>query len=548
MSSLEDLLLAAGALNEAQVREGRALMRNKQIGLADALLELRLVDEVTLGRALAKEQGMPFVDLSKGSIAADVLERVPGEMAREQGILPIMVRGDELIVAVDDPLKKIVADQLEFTLGCSVRCALTTRSGLARALREAYGAGPGEAASLGGLDADDDGDAPIIRLATRIFQEALKQRASDIHLEPTGSGLRVRYRVDGVLRESAVHPPHLAAPLTSRIKIMGQMDIAEKRKPQDGRISMRVDGRDIDVRASILPTNHGETVVLRLLDKSANLIGLRELGFDAADKAWFSKLIERPNGIVLVTGPTGSGKTTTLYAALSELNRPDVKIITAEDPVEYHLAGINQVQVHAKIGLTFGRILKAMLRAAPNVILVGEIRDLETAEIAIQAALTGHLVFSTLHTNDAVSALTRLQDMGVQPFLVSTAIQGVVAQRLVRELCSCAETYQAHPEELRSIGLDPVALGEVELRRPRGCRECEGAGYRGRFGLFELFEMDNDLRERTFRRESLESIRSAALGRGRLRPLVQDGARKVLEGRTSVAEVLRVTRMTHESS
>ena len=351
----------------------------------------------------------------------------------------------------------------------------------------------------------------------------------------------------GAVNTFSKNPPHLAAPLISRLKIMGSMDIAEKRKPQDGRIELELDGRAVDVRASILPSNHGESMVMRLLDRSANLISLRELGFEEDDNRLFKRLIERPHGIVLVTGPTGSGKTTTLYAALAELNRPDVKILTAEDPVEYHIAGINQVQVNTKIGLTFARILKAMLRCAPNVILVGEIRDKETAEVAIQAALTGHLVFSTLHTNDAPSAITRLLDMGVAPFLVSSAVQGIVAQRLVRRICKeCKESYAPAPNEVRLLGLDPALLGAQEFARGRGCRTCEGTGFRGRLGLYELFELDSDLRDAVFRGEPLEKIRARALAAGRLRPLIDSGARKVLAGQTTVTEVLRVTRAAVE--
>ncbi|HKX45581.1 MAG TPA: GspE/PulE family protein, partial [Planctomycetota bacterium] len=339
----------------------------------------------------------------------------------------------------------------------------------------------------------------VVRLVSRTFADAVRLRASDIHLEPAADRIDVRFRVDGVLRRVAEHPQHLAAPLLARLKVMAKLDIAEKRKPQDGRIELAIDGRPIDVRVSILPSNHGETLVMRLLDRGASLIGLPELGFGAEDFAWFRRLISRPHGIVLVTGPTGSGKTTTLYAALSELNRPDVKIITAEDPVEYHITGVNQVQVNPKVGLTFARILKAMLRSAPNVILVGEIRDLETAEVAVQAALTGHLVFSTLHTNDAPSALTRLVDMGVQPFLASAAVQGVVAQRLVRRLCDeCAEERPIEAHELRALGLDPALLAGKTFARGRGCRACEGSGFRGRLGLFELFELDSDLRDAIF--------------------------------------------------
>jgi type IV pilus assembly protein PilB len=353
----------------------------------------------------------------------------------------------------------------------------------------------------------------------------------------------VRLRIDGMLRDIAEHPPHLAAPLLSRLKIMASMDIAEKRKPQDGRIELDLPGRPVDVRCSILPSSHGESIVMRLLDRSSSLVSLKQLGFEGEDYTWFRRLIQRPNGVVLVTGPTGSGKTTTLYASLGELNRPDVKIITAEDPVEYHISGLNQVQVQPKIGLSFARVLKAMLRAAPNIILVGEIRDKETAEIAVQASLTGHLVFSTLHTNDATSALTRLIDMGVKPFLVSAAVQGIIAQRLVRRLCKECSTLRAVTSaELRALGLDERVHKDAQVRQPKGCRACEGTGYRGRVGLFEVLELDENLREMTFRTESLDKLRATALSTGRLRPLLVDGARIVLEGQTTVTEILRVAR------
>ena len=544
------MLVAAGAITEPQLREALAFQRNGGLRLGEALSRLGMVDETTLARALAKSLGMPFVDLSKGRVSASVLERIPADFCREQGVLPVADKGGRLVVAIDDQLKRIAVDQLEFSLGCPVTCALAVPSQLAAALERHLGPPAEEDVqrAAAGEEVDAEDDAPIIRLVTRMFQDAMAMRASDIHLEPAHTDLRVRFRVDGMLREVARHPGHLSAPLISRLKIMADMDIAEKRKPQDGRIGLSLKGKKIDVRVSLLPSNHGESIVMRLLDKSASLIGLKELGFHEDDYRWFHHLIRSPNGIVLVTGPTGSGKTTTLYAALSELNRPDVKIITAEDPVEYHIGGINQVQVNAKIGLTFARVLRAMLRAAPNIILVGEIRDLETAEIAVQASLTGHLVFSTLHTNDAPSALTRLQDMGVKPFLVSASIQAVMAQRLVRRLCKeCNEEYEPSDGELRAIGIDPELVRGRKLRRPRGCRSCEGTGYTGRMGVFEHMEMDDTLRDMTFRGSSLAQIREAARSGGQLAPLLTDGARKVLGGQTSVTEVLRVTRAGAET-
>ncbi len=546
---LGDLLISSGALTEAGLREALSLGRTGDVPLPEAILQLGLAGEAEVYRAIAKQNGIPFVDLDRGKISAAILQRIPAEVATEQGILPLMEKGDKLVVAIDDPFKRILADQLSFVTGCEVLCALATPSGHRRAMARYYGVAAGEeevAAAMGSAEESDDDDAPIVRLVTRMFREALELRSSDIHVEPGHGRVRVRYRIDGILRDVAEHPEHLAAPLMSRLKIMAGMDIAEKRKPQDGRIGLKIGGRDIDVRASILPSNHGETFVLRLLDRSANLLSLRDLGFSDEDHSWFRRIISRPNGIVLVTGPTGSGKTTTLYAALQELNRSDVKIITAEDPVEYHIQGLNQVQVNDRIKLDFARILRAMLRCAPNIILVGEIRDLETAEIAIQAALTGHLVFSTLHTNDAPSALTRLCDLGVKPFLVSASVHALLAQRLVRRLCpDCAREYSPDEEELAILGLDTGLAGQRRLRRPQGCRQCEGTGYRGRIALYERLEMDPTLREMTFRGASLEDLRECAHSTGTLRPLLSDGARKVLEGTTSVTEVLRVARGKH---
>ncbi len=544
--TLGEMLVASGALSEAALREAQAYQRNGGLRLEEALLKLGHVDETTLARTLAKQQGLPFVDLDKGRIAPEVLARVPAEVAREQGLVPVLEKNGRLVVAVDDPLKRILADQLQFLLGGEVACALATPGALKRALARHYGAATDEsvARSMKVETSDEAGDAPIVRLVSRTFQQALEARASDIHIEAGRAAVRVRFRVDGMLRDVAEHPLHLHASLVSRLKIMASMDIAERRKPQDGRIGLRIEGREIDVRCSILPASHGETIVMRLLDRSRSLISLKELGFEGEDYRWFRRQIRRPNGIVLVTGPTGSGKTTTLYGALQELNRPDVKILTAEDPVEYHIAGINQVQVNNRIHLSFARILKAMLRAAPNIILVGEIRDHETAEIAIQAALTGHLVFSTLHTNDAPSALTRLVDIGVQPFLVSAAIQAVVAQRLVRRLCAeCAEAYTPAAVEVGTLGLTADEVAGKQFRRARGCRACEGTGYRGRIAAFELLEMDAGIRDLVFRGEGLDAVRRQAQASGALRPLLADGARKVLQGQTSTSEVVRVTRL-----
>jgi type IV pilus assembly protein PilB len=549
-SALENALVAACGLAADDLAKARAYGSSRGVTLERAVVALGLAPEEPVYRCVAKAAGLPFVDPGKAKLSEEVLGRIPREQAEQAGALPVLIKDGVLYVAIDDPLKTFVADNFAFFAGCEVRCAIAPPQALKDAFKRAYsGAATGRGAPAGGAgrggaagaDAGDP-DAPIIRLVERMISEAVEQRASDIHVEAYEERVRIRYRVDGVLRDQAPLDRALHGPLTSRLKILASMDIAEKRKPQDGRIDFRSQGRPIDIRTSVLPSNHGESVVMRLLDKENSLRSLEALGFVGDDRDRFDAVIKRPNGIVLVTGPTGSGKTTTLYAALRQLNRPDVKIITAEDPVEFNIAGINQSQVRSNIGLTFSRILRAMLRQAPNVILVGEIRDRETAEIAVQAALTGHLVFSTLHTNDAPAAITRLVDMGVKPFLVSAAVQAVMAQRLVRTLCpKCAESYRPEASELRTLGLDPARSDGLELRRPRGCDACEGVGYRGRIGIFELMVLDRTMREMVFRGESVARLREFARTAGGMRTLTEDGVRKVVDGTTSVEELLRVT-------
>jgi type IV pilus assembly protein PilB len=390
------------------------------------------------------------------------------------------------------------------------------------------------------IDAEDDENAPVIKLVNLVISEAVNMRASDIHVEPFEDRVRIRYRIDGNLVERDSPPRRLLGAIVSRIKIMASMDIAEKRRPQDGRIKTRAGGREMDLRVSILPTNHGQAVVIRILDRENIKIGIRNLGFGEDNYRTFQNIIRRPNGIFLVTGPTGSGKTTTLYSALGELNRPDRKIITAEDPVEYLLPGINQVEVKSSIGLTFSRIIRAMLRQAPNVILVGEIRDVETADMAIQASLTGHLVFSTLHTNDAPGSITRLIDMGVQPFLVASSVMAVMAQRLVRVVCSkCKEQYDPDEGELETFDISSDDAGKATFMRGRGCNYCQHTGYRGRKAVFELMTMNSTLREMTFRSEPTQNIRRQARLFG-MRTLVDDAINKAMEGITTLAEVYKL--------
>jgi type IV pilus assembly protein PilB len=392
---------------------------------------------------------------------------------------------------------------------------------------------------VGGAEEDDS--APVIRLVNLILEKAVQMRASDIHIEPFADRIRIRYRIDGVCQEIESPPRRLLGPIMSRLKIMGSIDIAEKRRPQDGRIKVHVTGKDIDLRVSVLPTNHGQSMVMRILDRDNIKVSLRDLGFGEEDFKRYQNLIKRPNGILLVTGPTGSGKTTTLYASLNELNRPDTKIITAEDPVEYYLPGINQCEVKARIGMTFARIIRAMLRQNPNILLVGEIRDEETANTAIQASLTGHLVFSTLHTNDAPSALTRLVDIGVQPFLVASSIIGIMAQRLVRKVCpKCKARYEPPAPLLKSLGIRPEIASKANFMRGKGCSHCNKTGYRGRLAIYELMNMSSQIREMTFKGEPTQVIRKLARKQG-MRTLFEDGMIKALKGVTTIDEVLRIT-------
>ncbi len=546
--TLEEALLSAGVLDSTQIEKAKGVAQARGLTLERAAVSLHREKEGEIYRGLSKSSGLPFVDPSKAR--PELFAKIPLEQIEQNHALPVAVKGGILYVAIDDPLKTYVADNLAFLAGCEVKCAIAPPSILKATIQRLVGgsgASGGKGKSTAGANASgsEDPDAPIVRLVEKTIAEALAERASDIHVEPFEKELRVRYRIDGVLRVQANLDKALHGPLTSRLKILASMDIAEKRKPQDGRIDMQIDGRGIDIRTSVLPSNHGESVVMRLLDKEKNLLSLEALGFVGEDRDRFDNVIKRPNGVVLVTGPTGSGKTTSLYAALKSLNRSDVKIITAEDPVEFNIPGINQCQVKGRIGMTFAKILRAMLRQAPNIILVGEIRDQETAEIAIQAALTGHLVFSTLHTNDAPSAMTRLIDMGVKPFLVSAAVQAVMAQRLIRVLCDdCKESYTPSASELRSIGLDPDSAQIDEVFRPVGCASCDHLGYRGRVGIFELMTLDTTMREMIFRGEPTLRLRDYARTSGGMRNLLEDGVRKVTSGTTSIAELLRVTAVT----
>ncbi len=540
---LGQILKDQDLIEDKQIDDAIRLQNEAGCKIGQALIRLGYLDDEKLARALARQAKLPFVDLSKGKIADDVIELVPANLAREYGIIPIKVQGGEVIVAMADPLLAFNLENLSFLLNMRFRCAVAAESSLKEAFKRYYkveAEEKPEAATGKKKKGEEDDDAPIIRLVDRIIEDAVRVRASDIHLEPYEEELRVRFRVDGVCKTVSRHPRHLHGPVVSRLKIMAGMDISEKRKPQDGRVQTRVLSKDIDMRVSVLPAVKGESMVCRILDKVEGLVSLEQLGFDGEDLRRFEKIIKRPNGIFLVTGPTGSGKTTTLYAALKRLNQADVKIITAENPIEYNLKGVNQCQVRHSIGLDFSRILRAMLRQAPNIILVGEIRDQETAAIATQAALTGHLVFSTLHTNDAPSAVTRLVDMGVPPYMVSTSLIAVLAQRLVRTLCQhCKEGFEPTPAELMTIGVGAEQARGKTVFRAKGCDRCGFNGYSGRIGIFELMFMDEHLREMTFNGASHLELRRQATLAG-MSSLRADGARKVLAGRTSIEEVLRV--------
>lgn len=543
---LGQILLEMGLVDERKITEALEHQRRKPgTKIGEAMVELGFIDEIQVTKALCRQFRLPFVDLARARIVPQVIEMVPRQVVNDFPVVPVKIHESRLLLATDDPMVTFASDDLRFVLNRDLTFALTPPSALANARAEAYGIGERVAAAVrrpGAAEAEEEEEAPIIRLVYQIMEQALADRASDIHVEPMEDRVRVRYRVDGVCYEAHSLDLELAGPVITRLKVMSRMDIAEHRKPQDGRINLRLLDRPIDVRVSLLPSTTGESIVMRLLDREVGLVDLEDLGFIGEDLDRFERIIKRPNGIFLVTGPTGSGKTTTLYAALKRLNRPNVKIITAENPVEYYLEGVNQSEVRHNIGLDFSRILRSMLRQAPNIILVGEIRDRETAEIAIQAALTGHLVFSTLHTNDSPSALTRLNDMGVKPFLVSTAVSAIMAQRLVRRLClSCRQPVEPAPSVLASIGLDPADVEGRTIYRAAGCRECRFKGYKGRVGLFELFAMDPQIREITFRGGSTQELREQARLTGGLRSLRQDGVRKVLAGSTSIEEILRVT-------
>ncbi len=515
-------------------------------------------------RALASEYGLPFVDLIGDEIPADVLAALPRAVVVKHLVCPIG-RGQDrrLRVALADPVNLELREMLEHLAGGPITAGVATGDELRRAIARHYDLAAGEMKSLlaGLRDAGEgssgatvaiapdssvraetgESDAPVIRLVEKIIGDAVRLRASDIHLEPLERRFRVRCRIDGAMVETDSPPPHLQRAVISRLKIMARLSIAEKRLPQDGRIPLALDGHTLDLRVSTLPTAHGESIVMRLLDRNALPSGLAELGFTGRDEEEFRRLITAPDGMVLITGPTGSGKTTTLYGCLHHLNQTDRKIITVEDPVEYQLRGVNQVPVRAEIGMTFASALRAMLRQSPNVIMVGEIRDRETADIAINAALTGHLVFSTLHTNDAPAAITRLVDIGAKPFLVAASLRATIAQRLVRRICERCKT-RCRPAEglLQAAGFEKERMMDAAFFRGAGCAACLGTGFRGRVGIFEIFLINDEIRDLIGQNTSAARLRAEARKAG-MRTLREDGLRKVLAGLTTIDEIVAVT-------
>ena len=562
---LGEIMLAHGAITRDKLDEALAAQAERGARLGEVLVSLKACSEEQVLKALAAQLELPYqMRLGADEISQDLLNKVPINFAKQARLLPLRMDEDgNVVVAMADPMDTGAMDSVRLLLSASVSPLLVPTQSILDCINAVYDRAKNEAEQLvgdleaGDLDTvaheleepqdllDSNDEAPIIRLVNSLLFRAAKERASDIHIEPQEKDICVRFRVDGVLQEVIRPPKRFQNSIISRVKIMGGLNIAEKRLPQDGRIRVKLAGRDIDIRLSTTPTVYGERVVMRLLDKSTVLLDLAEIGMDKEQLKIMESIIHRSHGIILVTGPTGSGKTTTLYAALSKINRPDLNIMTIEDPVEYQLKGISQTPVNAKIELTFANGLRSFLRQDPDVIMVGEIRDLETAEIAIQASLTGHLVFSTVHTNDAAGAITRLVDMGVEPFLVASSLMGVLAQRLIRVLCKeCRVPYFPTAEELKEISLTAEQVREVSggmLYKPAGCDACNSTGYRGRSGIYEMMLIDDEIRQLILKNVDSGTIKKSAVSSKGMLTLMDDGALKVLKGVTSIAEVLSVT-------
>jgi type IV pilus assembly protein PilB len=548
---LGQILKGQGVLREGQVQEGLGQQRKQGGLIGQCLVELGHCSSAAVARALAEQAGMESVDLAARTPEKAALALVDGSFAHTFGVLPLELQGRTLLVAISDPLNTAVIEDLRFTTGLDVRGVIADAAGIKRLVLACYGeegslkdAIAEAARTTSGLDAQAAAASqPVVRLLNSILHRAIRDRASDVHFEVFDREFRIRYRVDGALYEIEAPPQHLALPLVARIKVMSDLDITETRLPQDGRIELSIDGRPVDLRVATIPGVSGEGCVMRVLDRSAVSLDLQKLGLGAEDEARLVRLTQLPHGIILVTGPTGSGKTTTLYAMLQQANTPEVKIITVEDPVEYDIEGIVQVPVNEDIGVTYARVLRTILRQDPDKILVGEIRDTETAAVAVEASLTGHTVLSTLHTNDAPSTVTRLVDMGIEPFLITATLEAVVAQRLVRTICpECKQSYQPEEEELSELGPEGEVLRGLPFHFGKGCERCYHTGYRGRMGIFEILVLDEELRRAILARASTQELRRIALAAG-MRPLRASGVAAIAAGRTSLEEVLRETNL-----
>jgi general secretion pathway protein E/type IV pilus assembly protein PilB len=556
---LVDMLVDLGLVNAEQAAKTRAEAHASNVGVVDLLLANKIIRPADVTQAKAAQFGAEVIQLGGIKIPDEVISIIPRNIAKKYRVIPVFKTDNKVAIAIADPSDLNTIDTLTHLLNAEIELRVASESDIEAALGRYYGGRSDtvvdkaiqeltqsevEMPVLGEMGDDGgvvDADAPLIRLVNQIIVDAFKMRASDIHLEPLSKKFRLRYRVDGVMQEMKAPPKRLQSAIITRLKIQSNMSISEHRIPQDGRIQSKVGSKLIDLRVSCLPTNHGESIVMRILDKEGLKLGLPELGFFTDDQQLFERIISLPDGILLVTGPTGSGKTTTLYSCLNFINRPDRKIITVEDPVEYILSGINQVQVNETVGLTFAAALRSILRQAPNIVMIGEIRDLETASIAINASLTGHLVFSTLHTNDAPSAVTRLMDIGVKPFLVASSTRCLMAQRLVRRICKkCAQPYQPTEGEIHALSLTPENLQNATLLKGRGCNDCMNTGCRGRFGIFEIFVIDDETRKLIYDKATASVLRAHAREMG-MRTLREDGIRKVLAGLTTAEEVIRAT-------
>ena len=555
---LGEILIARGKLDAAGLERALRLQQESGDKLGVLLVTLGVVAQRDVSEALAEQLGLPLVEAASYPELPILEERVSARFLREARALPLAEDERELALAMADPTDEYTVNAFEMVTGRRVRPQVAIPTELEAALERLYGAGKSALGQIvGDVEQRDDlafdadiqqlkdlaSEAPVIRMVSLIITNALETRASDIHIEPFENRLIVRYRIDGVLHEVESPPRRLSAAVISRIKIMANLDIAERRLPQDGRIRLRVQGKEIDLRVSTVPTMHGESVVMRILDKGGVALDFARLGFEEETLKKFLDVLMEPHGILLVTGPTGSGKTTTLYTALDRLNQPDVKILTVEDPVEYQMAGINQIQVKPQIDLTFANALRSIVRQDPDVIMIGEIRDLETAQIAVQSALTGHLVLSTVHTNDAASTVNRLLDMGVEDYLLTSTVIGILAQRLVRTLCpACKRPYTALPELVDELGLRKLAPpGDITLHHAKGCRECAQTGFVGRISIMEILPMSDPLRTHVMRHATSTELRGEAIKEGMV-TMYEDGMRKALNGVTTFEEVLRVTR------